>query len=151
MQNTLNPMMRPASLHSDMNRFFDEVLAASPWTGRFTRPISETFPLLNAWADGEAFYVETEIPGYGLDDLDITLAGDELTIATRDDFQPKACSAPGEPIRCERRRAAFSRMVQLPEEVDADRVSARLVNGVLTVTLPRTPDHQPRRIAVQGE
>ena len=50
--------------------------------------------------------------------------------------------------RRERPTGTFTRVVQLPAEVDADRVQAELSDGVLRVTLPKVPAAKPRRIEV---
>lgn len=146
----IRPLMRTSTLHSQMNRMFNDFFRAAPgasWTSPATAGV---FPLINAWRTEEGFVIESELPGYRLEDLDITLTGDELTIAGNPQGDERA-EGGQIPMRRERRRRAFSRTIQLPEEVDAERVSARLTNGVLTIALPHVPARQPRRIAVQGE
>jgi HSP20 family protein len=51
--------------------------------------------------------------------------------------------------RRERPSGSFVRVVQLPAEVDADRVEAELRNGVLTLTLPKAESARPRKISVK--
>ena len=51
--------------------------------------------------------------------------------------------------RKERPEGAFNRAVTLPMEVDAERVDARYVDGILTLTLPKAAQAKPRQIAVR--
>ena len=53
-------------------------------------------------------------------------------------------------LRRERGTGAFERRLSLPVAVDASRVEARLVDGVLTVTCPKAPESQPHRVAVRA-
>jgi HSP20 family protein len=53
--------------------------------------------------------------------------------------------------RREREQGDFARMVELPQPVDAEKVQAELVNGVLTVVLPKRAEAKPRRIHVKSE
>ena len=52
--------------------------------------------------------------------------------------------------RAERASGSFRRTVELPNEVDADKVEASHSNGVLMLRLPKQEKHQPRRIAVKA-
>jgi len=103
------------------------------------------FPPLNIWEDENAYYAEAEIPGVTQDDLEVFTVGSELTI--RGNRQPTQ----GENVsyhRQERGTGEFVRVVTLPGEVAADKVEARLHNGVLTLTLPKVEAAKPRKITV---
>ncbi len=104
------------------------------------------FPL-NGWDAGDAFIVEAEAPGWSLDNLEILVHGQELTIhgsrsADADDSRRW--------LRRERLQGDFQRTLTLPTEVDGERVEATLKDGVLRVTLPKAAAVQPRRIEVKG-
>ena len=47
-------------------------------------------------------------------------------------------------------RFAFSRSFTLPDGADADHAEAALHNGVLMLSIPKRPEHQPRRISIKG-
>lgn len=105
-------------------------------------------PPLNVWEDTEHYYVESEIPGMKLDDIQVSVAeGDQLTIAGQ-----RALSAPGNAawLRQECGAGGFVRTVKLPAAVDPDKVEARYEAGVLTLTLPKSDAGKPRRIAVKA-
>jgi HSP20 family protein len=52
--------------------------------------------------------------------------------------------------RAERLTGRFSRRFTLPETTDADRVTAKIRNGILEVVIPKLPEVQPRRITVEA-
>ena len=94
------------------------------------------------------FYAEAEVPGLGMDDLEVFVVGNELTIkgrwnAERDDDQRVF-------HRRERERGDFTRVLTLPVEIDAEKVGAVLKDGVLTVTLPKAETARTRKIAVKS-
>jgi HSP20 family protein len=116
----------------------------------FTAPLLNRsgFPTLNAWQDEQAFYVEAEIPGLGLDDLEITLPEADL-VSIKGQRKPPAPEA-AQWLRRERAAGTFERHFRLPGPVAGDDVQATLKNGVLTVKLPKAPEIRPRKIAVRS-
>ncbi|MDX1686691.1 MAG: Hsp20/alpha crystallin family protein [Candidatus Promineifilaceae bacterium] len=125
-------------LQREMNRLMDGV----------SRPSSRGFPALNVWANEQHALITAEIPGIDVDDLDISIVGDTLTLSgqrslpqTDDDVQWH---------RHERWHDDFSRSLQLPFNIDADNVEATYEDGVLRVTLPRAEEDQPRQISVKS-
>lgn len=104
------------------------------------------FPPLNIWEDAENLYAEAELPGLTMDDLEVIVKGNELTLRgqRREQEQPSVTYH-----RRERGVGSFQRVVRLPVEIDADHVEASLRNGVLTIKLPKAPSARPRRIEVK--
>lgn len=105
------------------------------------------YPPLNVWSAHDAIMVEAELPGVKGEDLEILAVGNELTIRGR--RRP----IEGEKLnyhRQERGMAEFSRVIALPVEVDADRIDARLQDGVLTLTLPKAESARPRQVKVKA-
>lgn len=106
------------------------------------------YPALNAWEDADHFYVEAELPGLALEDLEISLA-DAQTLSIKG--QRKEPTAEGGAWqRRERAFGAFERTLSLPGVVDAERVEASLKLGVLTVKLPKAAELKPRKIEVKA-
>lgn len=103
-------------------------------------------PALNVWTTDEAVHVEAELPGVAESDLELSVVGDQLTLAGR---RPDATAEGARVHRRERPSGEFRRVLTLPFEVDADAVRAELVDGVLTVTLPAAAALRPRVIPVQ--
>ena len=93
--------------------------------------------------------VITEVPGVGREQLDIDLENNVLTISgEKRDERPEGESATYH--LAERRYGQFSRSFVLPRDVDAERIQARLENGVLTVSIPKSEQARRRRIQVDG-
>jgi HSP20 family protein len=110
-------------------------------------PNARAFPAVNLWDAGDALVAEAEVPGLQMNDLEIFVAGNELTLKGRRAAQ----QVPNVKYhRRERTFVEFERTLTLPVNVDAEKVEASLKNGVLSVTLPKAADAQPRRIEVKG-
>jgi HSP20 family protein len=104
------------------------------------------FPPINVWEEGEAVKIEAEFPGVKLEDIDVSFDQGELTLKGVKKFDVKE-NAPLH--RRERLTGAFARTLTLPWEIVADKVSAELKDGILTVTLPKAEAAKPRKVAVK--
>ncbi|HWR68442.1 MAG TPA: Hsp20/alpha crystallin family protein [Desulfomonilia bacterium] len=104
------------------------------------------FPPLNIHSGDEDVIITSEIPGIDPADVELTVTGDTLSIkGTRKPHEVKE----GETWhRRERGSGDFFRTVQLPFNVDAGKVQAEYVNGVLRIVLPRAEADKPRKISV---
>jgi len=104
------------------------------------------FPALNVWTSPDDAVVTTEIPGLDLKDLEISVTGNTLTIrGARREEQLNA----GETYhRMERWQGDFSKIIELPFSVEADKVEARYARGILSITMPRAASEKPRKITV---
>jgi HSP20 family protein len=90
--------------------------------------------------------VTAEIPGVKLDDIDLTVHQNTLTIKGRREAEAKEPEASFH--RRERSFGPFTRTVALPFNVDADQVKASAHNGILRVELPRPESDKPRKIKI---
>jgi HSP20 family protein len=105
------------------------------------------FPAINLTEDVGNYYVRAELPGIKSEDLDIQMTHNNLSITGERKFEPAGSGAKYH--RREREAGKFSRAVSMPGEVSAEGVKASLVNGVLTVTIPKAEKAKPRQITVQ--
>jgi HSP20 family protein len=141
---SFNPVWNQLQHFQDeMNRLFDRWNTGTPFNGQ------SAFPALNVWEEGEAVHVEAELPGLDLKDLEIYISGgNQLTLKG----ERKPC-VPDKGVchRQERVFGAFTRSLTLPFPVDADKVDARLENGVLHVQLTKHESARPRKIPVKAE
>ena len=106
-----------------------------------------TFPALNVWEDEDNLYAEAELPGFGLEDLEIYVTGNQLTL--KGERRPPEHER-GTWHRQERGCGKFARMIEVPGQVDGDNVSAEFRHGVLLITLPKSEAAKPRRIEVKA-
>ena len=134
---------------SDINRVRDEMdRAFGRYTGRRSPLAPASYPLLNLWENDDRFFVEAEIPGMELENLEITVHGSQLSITG----ERKAPT--GEQTtwhRQERGFGQFSRVIELSEDMNPEGVEAILKNGVLTISLPRREETKPRRIEIKAD
>lgn len=104
-------------------------------------------PAVNVYDDGSQFVVEALVPGIRLDDIELDVT--PTTLSLRAHREPKIVE--GATVhRREREPLQFTNTLQLPAEVDAERVSAKLEHGVLTVELAKHESAQPRKISVRA-
>jgi HSP20 family protein len=97
--------------------------------------------------DQDHFYVEAELPGFKKDEVDITLENSTLTI-TAERKTDSGEETKGDWLLRERRYSRFSRSFTLPPTVDEATVDAKLVDGVLKITLNKREETKPRKITV---
>jgi HSP20 family protein len=102
------------------------------------------YPPINVWRGPDGIVVTAEIPGVKLDDVDMTVHQNTLTIKGR--REPEATEANFH--RRERSFGPFTRTIALPYNVDADQVRASAQSGILTVHLPRPESDKPRKIKI---
>ncbi len=102
-------------------------------------------PRTSLYEKGDNFEVRAEVPGVDKNDLTVNIQGNYLEISgSRTVDVPEGYKV----HRSERGSTRFSRSFTLPAEVDADKVSASLKDGMLYLTLPKSEAAKPRKITV---
>ena len=104
------------------------------------------YPAINVWRGPDGIVVTAEIPGVALEDVDLTVHQNTLTIKGR--REPEAKEPEASFHRRERSFGPFTRTIALPYNVEADQVRASAQNGILTVRLPRPESDKPRKIKI---
>lgn len=134
----------PVSTFGDFQREMNRLFGVS--NGGQCRP--SVFPAVNVWEDGESFFVEAEIPGVKMEDIEVQVVGDELTIKG----QRRAVESDNTTFHCQERCAGeFGRVLALPIDVNPAGVEAVLRDGVLTITLPKAEAVKARKITVTNQ
>lgn len=129
-------MFAPENLARQIDEVFDTVAAPV---------VTRSYPPINVWEDDKAVYVQAELPGYRMADVEVTLERQTLTISGK----REAADHEGTRwLHRERRAGEFTRAVTVRETLDAERVSATMKDGLLLVTLPKAASAMPRKIAV---
>jgi len=106
------------------------------------------FPPMNVTQDDDNFYLRAEVPGIKAKELSISALRNRVSIAGKREIPREDGKVSYH--RQERAEGEFNRTVVLPGEVNADKVDARYVDGILTLTLPKAEEAKPRQIAVKG-
>ncbi|MBW4435854.1 MAG: Hsp20/alpha crystallin family protein [Pleurocapsa minor GSE-CHR-MK-17-07R] len=135
-----NPIREMAAMQNAMDRFFDD-----SW--RSIRSNVEANLDLDIHDTDAAYLVTAALPGVKAENVQVNLHDNVLTISaeTMQETRPENSRA----LILERAYGKQTRSVRLPQPVLGDKIEAVLDNGVLTLTLPKSPEAQPRAIPVR--
>jgi HSP20 family protein len=144
-------------LRDEFDRLWNSLTEPQSVQARSFRRGEAAVPAVNVSESDAAVTIEAELPGLSAGDVDISVSGEELVLkgsrpAAGGGERP---SGNGEQAgitwhRRERAAGPFERRIALPVAVDASRVEARIVDGVLTVTCPKAPECQPHKVTVRS-
>lgn len=98
----------------------------------------------------DAYAIDMELPGFTEDDITIDLKDRVLSIASVKKAKEDKKADENTWLLKERHCMSFSRSFTLPDDIDAENVSACLKNGVLCISIPRKEASQARRITLQS-
>lgn len=137
-----HPFAELERMSRQMDRLSTAVLGrpSMPWMS------AKVFPAINLTEDKDKYYVRAELPGIKADALDIQVQNRNLTITGE-----RTIESEGENVRYHRREresGKFSRIISLPGDIDAEKVEAKMVDGLLTVAIAKAEASKPRQIAV---
>jgi len=110
-----------------------------------TSPGRYYVPYADIFETDESLSVVMEMPGVEKKDLDIGLENDVLRVDGRIDFSKYEGM---EPVYTEYNVGHYTRSFTLSNKIDQERITAELDDGVLTLTLPKAKQAQPRRISI---
>lgn len=141
-----NPVREMVAFDRAIDRMFEDT-----WQQIRTSASSMASLPIDVHETDQAYTITAAAPGMKADDLQINLHENVLTITgemrterSENDEQQ------GRTLLTERTYGKFSRSLRLPQPVQADQIEASLEHGVLTLTLPKTPEVQPRQIPVRS-
>lgn len=139
-----------SQLQQEMDRLFEEFrgFGLAPM-GSMGETGLAWAPAVNVAEDEKAIHVTAELPGMDEKDIDVDLSGNVLTI--RGEKKEEEKQEDRNFYRMERRYGSFQRQIELPREVESDKVDASFKKGVLTIHLPKTREAQKdvRKITVK--
>ena len=146
----VEPRRALSNLQGEINRVFEDFMG--PWRGwHLPRRLFEPFegferdmpsfkamsPEVDLTETDDALKVTAELPGLGDKDIEVIYADGALTL--KGEKKEEREETKKDYYMSERRYGSFQRTFRLPAEVDENRIAAEFKNGVLTVTLPKTP------------
>ena len=121
----------------DLDSFFTgDSEASPPWA-----------PSVDVREEGDRYTLQADLPG--VDAKDIQVTADDGVLTLRGERRAAGAAEGASTTWSERRLGQFQRRFSLPEDADAEHIRARHVNGVLEIVIPKQPQQQPRRIAVE--
>jgi HSP20 family protein len=119
----------------ELDRFTQQML------GTAARPA--VMPM-DAWREGDEFYVEFDLPGIDQDSLDLDIERNVVTVRA----ERPAVDPDREMLATERPRGVFSRQLVLGENLDTDKIEASYEEGVLRLRIPVAEKAKPRKITI---
>jgi HSP20 family protein len=102
-------------------------------------------PTVNIYENQEGYVLEAELPGVNKDGVSVSLEGNLLTLEGR---RNHTAMPESESLYRETRDADFRRVFEVDPTIDGERITARMEQGVLTLTLPKAEAAKPRQITV---
>jgi HSP20 family protein len=154
-------VMTSWDLFDDLRTAQDELLRMNRAYGQRLTPAGQFAPEsgtglgAQAWAPPvdiserkDAYLVAVELPGVGIEDLEITFQDGLLTI--QGERHPAHDPAAEKVYRAEGRYGAFRRSITLPSHVMADAIEATAHNGVLQILVPKAPEVRAKHIPVHA-
>jgi HSP20 family protein len=112
--------------------------------GTLARPAAM---LMDAWREGDSFYVELDLPGVSQDSIDIDVERNVVTVKA----ERSARASDAELIAAERPRGVFSRQLVLGDNLDTERIEASYDAGVLALKIPVAEQAKPRKVEISSK
>ena len=129
-----------------MSRQMNQMTSAPFGKPAFWFGQARVFPAVNITEDQDNYYVRAELPGMKADDLYIQVDGKNLMISGERKIDE------GDKVkyhRKEREAGKFSRIINLPGDVNSEKVTAGLVNGILNVSIAKQEAAKPKQITIK--
>ncbi|HKB72624.1 MAG TPA: Hsp20/alpha crystallin family protein [Thermoanaerobaculia bacterium] len=129
-----NSMQELMAIQEKMNRLFEEVLYRREFPeGSDERAASRWAPAADAFESAREYVFRVEIPGVSLSDVKLEVEDGKLRLCgTRPEVDPASRF-----LRMERVYGDFDREFEIPHDIDAERISASLSSGILTIRAPK--------------
>jgi HSP20 family protein len=147
------PFMDLTRWERDMDRMMDDFFGRRMrpwWPERWARGDGEiTTPALDVYEEKDEIVVKAELPGMDKDDIEVNISDSELTLKGEKRKEEKIEEK--DYYRCERSYGGFLRSVELPADVQADKVKASFKNGILEIRMPKTEEAKTKEIKIKVE
>ena len=125
----------------ELDRLTQQILTGQ---GTLARPAAM---LMDAWREGDSFYVELDLPGVSQDSIDIDVERNVVTVRA----ERPARASDAQLLAAERPRGVFSRQLVLGDNLDTGHIQASYDGGVLTLQIPVAEHAKPRRIEISSK
>ncbi len=143
-QTRRDPFRELSTLQREVDRIFGDALG----TSRSPATAGAWAPALDVEETEDAFTLYIELPGVSIEDVDVSLEENVLTIEGERRFYEQRQDDAFR--RVERAFGRFHRAVRLPDRVDPEHVNATHRDGVLTIEVPKAEEAKPRRISISA-
>ncbi len=137
-----NPWSDVDTLHAEINKLFDQVGTEN----RGSRATPTFAPAVDICETTDRYVLKFDLPEVRPEEVDIHV--ENQTLVVKGERKAETTEAKAGWHRIERSYGQFSRSFTLPNNVDAERITASAKDGVLRLELPKKAEAQPRKIAV---
>jgi len=134
-------------MEREMDRIFGEGLRPfrpSWWLGG---PEAYTAPMVDVYEDKDDIVVKAELPGMSKDDIEVNVTDHQLTL--KGEKKKKEETKEDDYYRCERSFGSFSRVLDLPADVQTEKAKASFKDGLLEIRVPKTEEAKKKQIKVK--
>jgi HSP20 family protein len=138
-----NPFREMAAMQGALDRMFDQ-----SWRTALPTFNGGNMLAFDAFETDAAYTVTVALPGVNADQINVRLHDGTLTVSA--DVPQPAVPENAHLLLQERPFGQFSRSIALPQPVNADQVEAAYEDGILTLTLPKSPEAQPKMISIKS-
>jgi HSP20 family protein len=140
------PFRDMVTFRDAMERMFEEGLHRAPVP---FGPWGDGALSVDVYETDESVVVKTAVPGVKVEDIDVSITGDTLTIKaeTKEEEEIKRENY----LRRERRFGSMCRSITLPGGLEMDKADADYSEGILTLTFPKTEEVKPKSIKVTAK
>lgn len=145
-----DPVRDFVSLRDAMDRLIEDSVVRTGARPAERRARGLCRPSADAWEDGDAIFVEMDLPGVNADEVDVMYEQDALVISGEFVDRAAGDETEREWLMRERPCGQFQRRFALNVPLDLDNVSATYNEGVLTLRLPKSEATKPRKIEVKS-
>jgi len=134
-------------MHRDLDRIAGHRFDTDGVEG-VSNSVADWVPAVDIVEHKDRFLLRADLPGVSPDDIDVNMEKGVLSVSgertqeSHDEIEGMK--------RFERASGKFYRRFNLPETADAEGISARSANGILEISIPKTPQVQSRRITVEA-
>ena len=135
----------PWSMLNLMHRDLDRA-AGRHYTDELGNSVADWVPAVDIVEEKDRFILKADLPGVTSDDIDVSMEDGVLSLSG--ERKPESNSDGFK--RVERASGKFFRRFSLPDTANAEKISARSANGILEISIPKAPQIQARRIAVEA-
>ncbi len=139
------PFREVSRLRREIDRLWEDFFGPSR---RAFEPMAEAWmPAVDVSETGDKVTVKAEIPGMEAKDIEISMAGDTLTIKGEKKAEREEKEENYHLV--ERSYGSFIRSIRMPSPVDPDKIEANYKSGVVTITCPKKEEVKPKAIDVK--
>ncbi len=146
------PFMDLSRWEREMDRMMDDFFTRRMrpwWPERWLTARDEEIvtPVVDVYEEKDDIVLKAELPGMDKNDIEVAISDSEVTLKGEKKKEEKVEQK--DYYRCERSCGAFSRSVELPKDVQADKVKASFKNGILEVRIPQSKEAKAKEVKIK--